>query len=245
VVSDFRVIPVLDVRNGQAVHAVGGIRSHYRPLRSILHASAEPLALARAFRDVLGFRDLYLADLDAISGSPPDLKLYRGLEELQLGLWIDAGLRSADDLDALSRLKQTTIVVGLETAAGPDMVRAILDRAEPHRVVLSLDLFDRAPRVLASSSWSSTDPFELACHIVDLGVRRLLLLDLSRVGTGLGTGTEELLARLRRESPDAQVSVGGGISGINEVLALRRAGAAAVLVGSALHDGRIGREDLA
>jgi len=39
--------------------------------------------------------------------------------------------------------------------------------------------------------------------------------------------------------------VGGGISRIEEVLALRNAGAAAVLIGSALHDGRIGARELA
>ena len=69
--SHFRVIPVLDVKNGQAVHAVGGIRSHYRPLQSLLHPSCEPLELARAYRDLLGLRELYLADLDAISGNDP------------------------------------------------------------------------------------------------------------------------------------------------------------------------------
>ena len=54
--SHFRVIPVLDIKNGQAVHAVAGIRSHYRPLQSILHPSCEPLELARAYRDLLDLR---------------------------------------------------------------------------------------------------------------------------------------------------------------------------------------------
>ena len=52
--STFRVIPVLDVKDGLAVHAVGGQRSHYRPVRSLLHPSADPLDLARAYRDILG-----------------------------------------------------------------------------------------------------------------------------------------------------------------------------------------------
>jgi phosphoribosylformimino-5-aminoimidazole carboxamide ribotide isomerase len=72
-----------------------------------------------------------------------------------------------------------------------------------------------------------------------------LLLDLSRVGTSRGTGTDDLLVRLVQERPGARFSVGGGISGIDEVLGFRKAGAAAVLVGSALHDGRIGRDELA
>lgn len=242
--SDFRVIPVLDVRSGQAVHAIGGVRSHYQPLRSILHPSADTVALARAFRDQLGFRELYLADLDAIAGSPPNRQLYQQLEALQLSLWIDAGLRNADDLEAFQGLRQATIVIGLETASGPDSVRAILERTDPERLVLSLDLFDGKPRVHEEARWSSTKPFELAREILGLDVRHLLLLDLSRVGTGQGTGTEELLSRLRKLNPHVRISVGGGIASMEEVLAFRQSGCAALLVGSALHDGRIGRKEL-
>jgi len=242
--SHFRVIPVLDVKNGQAVHAVGGIRSHYRPLQSILHPTCEPLELARAYRDLLDLRELYLADLGAISGQRPDLSLYRKLTSEDVHLWIDAGLKNEDDLDALVDLDHTTIVVGLETAGGPDAVRAILDRIDPDRVVLSLDLFEGVPRLPKGADWAATDPEGLSRQILDLGVCRLLLLDLARVGTGRGTGTGELLGRLRESLPLVEVSVGGGISGIEELLAVQTAGAAAALVGSALHDGRIGRKEL-
>jgi len=242
--SHFRVIPVLDVKNGQAVHAVGGTRSHYRPLQSILHPSCDPLELARAYRDLLDLRELYLADLDAISGQRPDLSLYRKLASKDVRLWLDAGLKNEDDLDALIDLDHTTIVVGLETAAGPDAVRDILDRIDPDRVVLSLDLFAGVPRLATGADWAATDLEGLSQQVLELGVCRLLLLDLARVGTGRGTGTGELLVRLREARPAVEVSVGGGISGIEELIAVRTAGAAAALTGSALHDGRLGRKQL-
>ena len=75
-------------------------------------------------------------------------------------------------------------------------------------------------------------------------MRRLLLLDLSRVGTGRGIGTLDLVVELRRIDPRVEISVGGGIAGIDEVIAIRDQGAAAVLIGSALHDGRIGRQQI-
>ena len=91
----FRLIPVLDVQDRIAVHAVGGIRSHYRPLHTKLHASSDPIAIARAYRDVLGLNELYLADLDAIAGKRPDGRLYADLGEQGLSLWIDAGIKDA------------------------------------------------------------------------------------------------------------------------------------------------------
>ena len=135
-------------------------------------------------------------------------------------------------------------MVGLETAAGPDAVRAILDRIDPSRVVLSLDLFEGVPRLPKGADWAATGLEGLARQVLDLGVCRLLLLDLARVGTGRGTGTGELLARLRESRPAVELSVGGEISGIEELIAVQTAGAAAALVGSALHDGRIGRNQL-
>ena len=125
----FRVIPVLDIKDGQAVHAVGGIRSHYRPLASRLHPSSEPIEIARAYRDILGLHDLYLADLDAIVGKGPDLRLYAGLRAEGLNLWIDPGIKGPEDLGVLGDLGDSTFVIGLETVRGPNDLQAIVDRA--------------------------------------------------------------------------------------------------------------------
>jgi phosphoribosylformimino-5-aminoimidazole carboxamide ribotide isomerase len=242
--SAFRVIPVLDVKDGLAVHAVAGQRSHYRPVRSLLHPSAGPLELARACRDVLGFHELYLADLDAIAGHKRNHALYSELTGLDLKVWIDAGIRSENDLHGLVENPRITIVVGLETIRGASDLEAILRRAGEERVVFSLDLFAGSPRVSADAVWISAYPDELACQLVDLGVRRLLLLELSRVGTGSGTGTGSLQSRLRARHPELEISVGGGISGLEGIHTVRDQGAAAVLIGSALHDGKIGRYEL-
>ena len=63
-----RVIGVIDLKDGVAVHAVRGERQSYRPVRSGLVEGADPVDVARALRDRLGLRELYVADLDAIAG---------------------------------------------------------------------------------------------------------------------------------------------------------------------------------
>src|SRR5438445_9777678 len=59
----FRVIPVIDLKGGMAVHAVGGRRDQYRPLRSVWQGSPSPIELAAALRSGLGIDCIYLADL--------------------------------------------------------------------------------------------------------------------------------------------------------------------------------------
>jgi phosphoribosylformimino-5-aminoimidazole carboxamide ribotide isomerase len=242
----FRVVPVLDLKAGQAVHAVGGRRQQYQALRSIWQSGPQPIPLARRIRDALGLETFYLADLDAIGGAAPRVEVYRGLAELGLELWIDAGLRQARAATPLIELGfgDLTLVAGLETLEGPRVLAELGAQVGTDRLIFSLDLFQGRARVATSSTWPTQEPLELLYQAIDLGVHRLLLLDLARVGTGRGIGTEDLLAQIRAAHPNVAILVGGGVARIEEVLALYEAGAAGVLVGSALHDGRIGRPEL-
>lgn len=221
---------------------MAGDRAHYRPLRSILHGEPDPIALARACRDALGARELYLADLDAIAGAPPSVATFDAVLALGLTPWIDAGLRDRATLDGLPG--SITVVAGLETLDGPGALAAILDATGPDRLVFSLDL--RAGRSLVSprADWGTDDPRHLAEIARSLGLRRILLLDLARVGTGSGVGSPTMLASLAADHPSIEWTFGGGVAGPADLDRLARAGASAVLVGSALHDGRIGASEV-
>ncbi len=237
-----RIIPVIDLKGGLAVRAVGGDRAHYRPVRSILHPDADPVGLAIAIRGRLGLDELYLADLDAIGGAPPSVALYRALADAGLRPWVDAGLRDATGLAGLIAAGVATVVAGLETLVGPEALASILDAVGPDRVVFSLDLRDGTPLVDTTATWGTRDPSAIARCAVDVGARRVLVLDLARVGMGMGMGpTLDLVTALRRELPaGVELAAGGGVAGPEDMRRLRVAGADAVLVGSALHDGRIG-----
>jgi phosphoribosylformimino-5-aminoimidazole carboxamide ribotide isomerase len=204
------------------------------------------LELARSLRSALGLGSLYLADLDAIEGGRPQLAIYRRLIDVLSQVWIDAGVRDVSSAGPLFELDRAraSIVVGLETIGGPGDLAAILARAGAERVVFSLDLDDGHPRVRNLHAWGTADPLEITLRAIHEGIRRMLILDLARVGTGSGTGTEDLLIRIRAAQPAIDVWVGGGISGINEIRGIREAGSAGVLIGSALHDGRIGAREL-
>jgi phosphoribosylformimino-5-aminoimidazole carboxamide ribotide isomerase len=234
-----RILPVLDLLGGRVVHAVAGRRGEYRPVRSGLCRGSAPLDVARAFRDRLGLDELYVADLDGITGSPGG----RPCEPLLADgfrVWLDAGIRhggEARDLPA-----GVALAAGLETLAGP----AALAEALRHRpdLVLSIDLRDGG-LLAGGPGWHPPTPRAVAARAVALGVRRLLVLDLARVGVGAGTGTAELCAALGADHPGVEVWAGGGVRGVGDLLALKEAGASAVLVASALHDGRLGRAELA
>jgi phosphoribosylformimino-5-aminoimidazole carboxamide ribotide isomerase len=232
-----RLLPVLDLRGGVVVRGVGGRRQEYRPVVSRLTSSCQPVDVAEAFRAHFGLDELYVADLDALGGAAPALAVYGALGERGFRLWVDAGVRTGADAVPLAAAGVEGIIAGLETLAGP-AVLADLCRQHGDRVVFSLDLRDGEP-LGNVSAWEGADARSIAAQAVALGVRRLILLDLARVGGDSGTGTEALCRALATRHPEVELFAGGGVRDRADLLRLRECGVAGVLVASALHDGQL------
>lgn len=240
------ILPVLDLMHGQIVRGVAGERDTYRPIVSQLAPTAEPLVIANAFRSHFGFSEFYLADLDAIRCGKAACEIHEQLRREGYRLWIDAGLRTDHDaaLTALIEGKIEGIVVGLESVEGPGELKQIVHRAGADRTVFSLDL--KAGRPLGRTDlWHTDDPWRIAEEAIEMGIHRMIVLDLARVGVGGGVGTEALCKRLKRTYPPVQITAGGGVRGVADVRQLYDHGVDYVLVASALHDGRLTRDDVA
>jgi phosphoribosylformimino-5-aminoimidazole carboxamide ribotide isomerase len=67
----------------------------------------------------------------------------------------------------------------------------------------------------------------------------MIVLDLAQVGMDAGVGTLPLCRKLRCLDSQLEIVAGGGVRSMRDLDALERAGCDAVLVASALHDGRL------
>jgi phosphoribosylformimino-5-aminoimidazole carboxamide ribotide isomerase len=230
-----KIIPVLDIRGSIVVHGVGGRRAQYRPIRSTLTSSVQPLDVARAFRDHFGFDELYLADLDAIAGGPPALPVCAALLNESFRLWVDAGVGTrGSTIDELGEAGVQTTIAGLESLGGIEELNELLERHNPMHLVFSLDL--KGGQSLAGATWRMRDPWSIAGQVIAAGVRRVLVLDLAAVGSGRVL-TAEWCKRLRQSFPDLEISTGGGIRCADDVTRMQEIGVNCVLVASALHSG--------
>jgi phosphoribosylformimino-5-aminoimidazole carboxamide ribotide isomerase len=238
-----RILPVLDIQGGVVVRGVGGRRHEYRPLVSRLTASCQPLDVAEAFRAHFGLEELYLADLDAIAGAPPAISIYDVLRCQGFRLWVDAGFRTEQDAMRVAIEGRMGLVVGLETVVHPFELHKLC-RDVPDRVVFSLDLKDGVP-LGDVSRWRHTDAAGIAGQAIGYGLRRLIVLDLARVGGGGGTGTCALCRELKDHHPRVEFFAGGGVRGLADLWRLQDAGVSGALVASALHDGHLKPGDVA
>lgn len=242
-----KMIPVLDILNQNVVHGIAGQRDAYRPIQSRLTQSSQPLDIARALRDEFDFSEFYVADLDAIQQGRLNLDLYQSLLEAGFTFLLDCGLRDASDSECLASLPGISIVAGLETLSAPRELGKLVRQWGGQQTVFSLDLKQGIPLVSPTPENGFAlieDPMEIAELSIQQGIQRMILLDLAQVGTGQGTGTESLCQTLRNRHPDLNLITGGGIRNRDDLMAQAELGADGVLIATALHDGRIGREDV-
>jgi HisA/HisF family protein len=249
-----RVIPVIDLKGGLAVHAVRGERSRYVAVQSVLTTSADPLAVVNAFKTSLGLSECYVADLDAIGRQGDHADTIRALARAGAQVWLDAGISTDVDAIRAVALGVARVIVGTETLAsvrdlasivaaitgGPPRLpeaRGLTAPSDAAPPVLSLDLRDGA-LLGGSPAVRTLDPVALASAAWDLGVRAFIVLELTRVGTGGGVeiGTAR---RLREALPAAEIVVGGGIRNGEDLRSLAGLGFDACLVATALHTGAI------
>jgi phosphoribosylformimino-5-aminoimidazole carboxamide ribotide isomerase len=242
-VAGLRVVPVIDLKDGTAVHAVRGERERYRPVHSVLASDdGDPHALGRAFRSELGLDELYVADLDAI-GAAGDNSATIGVLARDARVMVDAGVTEPSRARALLDLGAHRVIVGTETLRGPDALARLLAELPDGAVILSVDLRDG--RLLSPDDELAGLPaLDAVSRLHRAGLRELIVLDLARVGSGAGLDLG-LVAAVHAAFPNLELLAGGGVRNVEDLRALHRAGAAGGLVATALHGGIIGARELA
>ena len=227
------VIPVIDVRLGMAVAAVRGRRTDYQPLVTPLAAGSDPAEIACGYAALFTFPLLYVADLDGIEGRGRNAGLAGVLAAAvpNARLWIDDGTPAREAAQRMAEEQNATLVIGTESLGGLDDVAAL--RALPRDgYVLSLDFKDDR----LAGPQQVLDEAQHWPHAV-------IVMTLARIGSGDGPDLARIAAIVARAG-DRRIYAAGGVRNRADIEALHAAGAAGVLIATALHAGTIKAGDL-
>jgi len=229
------LIPVVDLLNGQVVHAREGRRAEYRPVQSRLCEGANAEAVVDALLRLQAFRSLYIADLDAIQRLGSNLETLERIRRRfpHLDLWVDSGIADEHGLNAWLRDNIGRAVIGSETLLDAGFISLARERCGNLSPILSLDFVAedfKGPRALLA------DP---ARYWPD----RVLAMNLRRVGSDAGPDFE-LIATLAAKAPGREVYAAGGVRSVEDLHRVAATGAAGALIATALHDGRLGPAEL-
>src|SRR4030067_823626 len=222
----FRIIFVLDVHKGTAVHAIRGERSKYQPVTgSKVCNSSAPLEIIQA----LSPREVYIADLDRLQHQGDNFELIEKISG-KTRTMADIGAENMNDIEKCAKISDT-VILGTETASFDLIEKAAVQF--PGRINVSIDM--KGGKVLTKDR--EMEPVELVRRLNDLDIRDIIILDLSRVGTGAGIDTDFLKTIASVSSHN--VLVGGGIKDMDDIEALKQIGISGALVATAVHSGKI------
>ena len=92
--DELDVVPVIDLKGGAVVRARGGARHLYAPIATPLARTSRPHDVVAGFRALFSFRKIYIADLDAISGTGDHDAIIAELETVfpEIEFWVDSGI---------------------------------------------------------------------------------------------------------------------------------------------------------
>jgi phosphoribosylformimino-5-aminoimidazole carboxamide ribotide isomerase len=238
------LIPAIDLRGGQCVRLLQG-----RFDAETVYAS-DPLDVLQSYL-ALGARQVHVVDLDGArdgsQGNRPALRRIverAGRDALQVG----GGVRTRQVADELFDLGVARVVVGSVAVTEPDEVASWIREFGPERVVLAFDVrLDEGgtPR-LATHGWerqTQTSLWDAVERYLPAGLHHVLCTDVARDGVLSGPNVD-LYRQCARRFPGIAWQASGGVSAAADLHALATTGAASVISGRALLEGRLKAEEL-
>jgi phosphoribosylformimino-5-aminoimidazole carboxamide ribotide isomerase len=226
---EFEVVPAVDMQDGEVVQLVQGERGTETTY-------GDPVAAAERWVDA-GARTLHLVDLDgAFEGERKNADAVAAVvDAVDVPVQLGGGIRSATDARSLLERGVDRVILGTAAVENPDIV-AEVSRDYPEGVLVSLDAKGGEVVVAGWTEGTGLDPAEAAGRYADLGAAGILFTDVDVEGQLAGVRTDSV--RRVVEAVDVPVVASGGVATVDDVTALAGAGAAAVVVGTALYEGR-------
>jgi phosphoribosylformimino-5-aminoimidazole carboxamide ribotide isomerase len=228
------VIPAIDVLGGRCVRLRQG------EFADATIYDEDPANAAQRFLDA-GAARIHVVDLDAARGVPLTQsadavgRIVALCREAQRDVEVGGGIRSVDGARNWVEAGAALVVLGSVAVRDPDTATAIC-AATDGRVLLGLDVRNGVARVQGWTEDGLTAS-ELVTTWRAWRAAGIVYTDTTRDGLMIGPDLEGL--RTYRELYRGAVYMSGGISSLADIAACAAGGAAGVVVGKALYEGRI------
>ena len=225
-----KVIPAIDVMGGKVVRLYRG-----DPRRKTVYFD-DPIKVARQW-ERQGADMLHVVDLDATLGTGSNgIMLEKIAANTEIPVELAGGLRSKAAATHAARIADR-IVIGTMAFADRDTLDDIASQIGRDRIVISVDHKNGQIMVHGWQSGTGVMINDALNDFVESGFSEFLLTDVGRDGTMQGP---ELKFLDMACSTGANIIASGGISDSDDVRLVRDAGAAGVILGKALYEGKIG-----
>lgn len=225
------IFPAIDLVQGKAVRLYKG---DYAQMTVYSH---NPVEVALDFQSK-GARHLHLVDLEgAKSGKPENLSTIRAiLEATDLFVEVGGGIRDMQTVDTYLSAGVDRVILGTAAVTNPAFLEEAIT-AYGQRIAVGVDIKDGFVAIKGWTEKSELTAESFFDRMEKLGVKTVICTDISKDGAMKGTNRE--LYRQLSGKYNIDLIASGGVSSMEDVIALKEMGLYGAIIGKAYYVGAI------
>ena len=230
-----KVIPAIDIMDNKVVRLIKG-----DPKNKTVYSS-DPIEMAKKWEKA-GADMLHVVDLDATLGMGSNLQIIKKIaESVSIPIEAAGGLRTKEIIEDTLQFS-SKVVLGTIAFKNKKVLEEVSQKFGKERIVISADQMNGK---IVISGWKESTGIELIEGIenfVRLGYSQFLITTVERDGTLHGPDLDSLQKSCNIKN--TSVIASGGISNLQDIVNVKKCGAAGVILGKALYDGKISIEEV-
>lgn len=230
-----KLFPAIDLYEGKAVRLLKG------KYEDMTIYSENPPEIGLDFK-AKGAQCIHIVDLEgARDGNTPNLETVCEIKKTS-GLFceIGGGIRSMEVVDRYIEAGLDRVILGTAAVTDPEFAREAVEKYG-EKIAIGIDIKDGYVAVKGWTEKSQEDAFGFCEKMEKLGVKTIIVTDISKDGAMEGTNHslyEELTSRF-----NMQITASGGVSSIDDVKRLAAQNLYGAIIGKAYYTGAIDLEE--
>lgn len=232
------IIPAIDIINGKCVRLTRGDYAQQKVYND------NPVDVAKQFADA-GIRRVHLVDLDgAKAGKIKNLAVLENIAAAT-SLIIDfgGGIKNIDDVGSVFSAGATMATIGSLAVKHPELLEEWLMEFGADKFLIGADVLEGKIKISGWLEDGGIDIFNFIGKMIGLGATNIFCTDISKDGAMEGPSVE-LYKQIIDQHPEINLIASGGVTDINNVMALKAIGCSGAIIGKAIYEGNISLEQL-
>lgn len=238
------LIAALDLKDSQIVHGVKGERKNYVPPKSYLFKTAGYKDVISNILSELGISKFYVADLNSITSNSNNFALISSMKESfpNIEIYLDSGAYNMEQVEKCFELGIDKVIIGSETLHSLDELVGMIDKYAEENILFSVDSID-GKIISKCEQLNGRTVIDIVPILDGIGVRRIILLELRRVGSELGYDTK-FMEQVKTLTKKFIVYIGGGVRDVSDLQELSKYDVSGSILATAIYTGAVNKYNL-
>lgn len=225
------IFPAIDLYDKKAVRLFKG------DYNQMTVYSSNPIEIANDFVSK-GAKFIHVVDLEgAKNGTTPNIDIVKEIaSKTDLFIEIGGGIRSVETVEAYLNAGVDRVILGTSAVTDEEFLKNAINKYG-EKIAVGADVKDG---YIAIKGWVEKSTYSLDAFLSKmqaLGVKNIICTDISKDGAMRGTNLELYSELSQKYSLD--ITASGGVSSIEDVVALRRLNLYGAIIGKAYYTGAI------